>query len=705
MATSPYAPIRRQSSTLSNASNTRMLRRSSSGGAVSAIGGGALFWALLSFWRGVTSRSTAIDPDSSKENRRPGFISVHSFLDALSNTIYSNSTTVDIGRGSSMDTDLSTPPAQHRRGIPAVLRWIVSVVGGDRSKLGRIILGVVSITREIILRSIGVTSVILTGVPSRQRDEDISHVQMNNSLTDSTVVNERTNSKLEDPTALVDNENAPLLLVRKDRLEIDEVLDYWFGQASPDDAQKSLWMIASSSEELLSKVDSEISEKFRALIWDLFSGSMDRSAHTNNRELGLDETTIDTRKLHRWTDENLFSWQGKVAAIIALDQMSRHIHRHDVKVNAGTQRAGNKSAAFCIPEQMQLDNIAFTVSKQLQNIHRRELSTGMIPLSMRIFGIMPLRHASTIDNLAIVQRDIETATSLHDEMDKMIRRFRKATNRRMAGLQDSARREGKLGSLNSAYGVANGTHGRHEFDDEQILESFPFDADMSHAHEHVVIKTIRNFLRSNNILQSTDPRFISSRKAADSHNAVGLTDNKSVDTLHAPTAIVSLSGGVDSMVIASALAYIRDTEAGLRNVDPDNVLRITAIHLDYANRPESSAEASYVERYCRRIGANFICRRIDEVTRGVTARDDYERIAREIRFELYRRCSSEAVEKNGNTNQCSVGVMLGHHRGKYLLEPKISCVLPLLILPSLFCYRRRSSGKRHIECSQRLWAT
>jgi uncharacterized protein (DUF924 family) len=553
------------------------------------------------------------------------------------------------------------------------------------------IIGMISITREILLRSIGVTSVILTGVPSRQRDENISQVEMNNSLTDSTLVNERTSPKLEEPTALEDNEDTTLRLVRRDRLEINEVLDYWFGQASPDGAQKSLWMIASSSEELLSKVDSEISEIFRALIWDLFSGSMDRSAHTNNKELGLDEPTFDTRKLHRWTDENLFSWQGKIAAIIALDQMSRHIHRHDFKFNAGPQRASNKSAAFCIPEQKQLDNIALNVSKQLQNIHQRELSTGMIPLPMRIFGIMPLRHASTIDNLAVVQRDIDTAASLHDEMDKMIRRFRKATNRRMAGLQDSARREGKLGSLNSAHRVANGTHGRHEFDDEQILESFPFDADMSHAHEHVVIKTIRSFLRSNNVLQSTDPRFIISKKAANSHNAVALTDIKTVATLHTPTAIVSLSGGVDSMVIASALAYIRDTEAGLRSVEPDSVLRITAIHLDYGNRPESSAEASYVERYCKRIGANFVCRRIDEVTRGVTARDDYERIAREIRFDLYRRCSNEAVGKHGNMNQCSVGVMLGHHRGKYLLVPKTSCGLALLILSALFCCRRRSS--------------
>lgn len=121
------------------------------------------------------------------------------------------------------------------------------------------------------------------------------------------------------------------------------------------------------------------------------------------------------------------------------------------------------------------------------------------------------------------------------------------------------------------------------------------------------------------------------------------------------------------MVIASALAYIRDTEASERNIDPDNVLRITAIHIDYGNRPESSAEASFVGRYSKQLGAKFVCRRIDEVTRGVTARDDYERIAREIRFELYRQCSSEAAKGCVNVaSEGNVGVMLGHHRGKYL---------------------------------------
>ena len=37
----------------------------------------------------------------------------------------------------------------------------------------------------------------------------------------------------------------------RDRQQIDQILNYWFGQTSPDGSQKSLWMIVSSSAELL----------------------------------------------------------------------------------------------------------------------------------------------------------------------------------------------------------------------------------------------------------------------------------------------------------------------------------------------------------------------------------------------------------------------------------------------------------------------
>ena len=107
------------------------------------------------------------------------------------------------------------------------------------------------------------------------------------------------------------------------------------------------------------------------------------------------------------------------------------------------------------------------------------------------------------------------------------------------------------------------------------------------------------------------------------------------------------------MVIASVLAYLK-SKGGYPHLD------IVAIHIDYANRPESKAESDYVQAYCRKNGIRFVVRRIDEITRGITARDEYEQRARQVRYDMYRTVAQECVNQHP---QSTVGVMLGHHRG------------------------------------------
>ena len=68
----------------------------------------------------------------------------------------------------------------------------------------------------------------------------------------------------------------------------------------------------------------------------------------------------------------------------------------------------------------------------------------MIPTPMVIFSLMPYRHASTIQTVGFVQCKVEEIANMNSiEMENMVRRFRRATNRRMAVLQDDARRAGK----------------------------------------------------------------------------------------------------------------------------------------------------------------------------------------------------------------------------------------------------------------------
>ena len=79
-----------------------------------------------------------------------------------------------------------------------------------------------------------------------------------------------------------------------------------------------------------------------------------------------------------------------------------------------------------------------------------------------------------------------------------------------------------------------------------------------------------------------------------------------------------------------------------------------AVHIDYANRVESSAEAAYVQQWCEARGVEIAVRVVEEVKREVTARDEYEKESRAIRFVEYEK----AMSRWGGG-----GVFFGHHEG------------------------------------------
>jgi tRNA(Ile)-lysidine synthetase-like protein len=91
--------------------------------------------------------------------------------------------------------------------------------------------------------------------------------------------------------------------------------------------------------------------------------------------------------------------------------------------------------------------------------------------------------------------------------------------------------------------------------------------------------------------------------------------------------VVSLSGGVDSMVMLTLLATMPH-----KNIE--------AVHIVYGNRVESADECRFISAYCRTLGVKLHVYTIEWLRRTTVSREFYEKMTREIRFAVYRCISS-----------------------------------------------------------------
>lgn len=91
--------------------------------------------------------------------------------------------------------------------------------------------------------------------------------------------------------------------------------------------------------------------------------------------------------------------------------------------------------------------------------------------------------------------------------------------------------------------------------------------------------------------------------------------------------IVSLSGGVDSMVMLTLLKY--------------NKVEVTALHIMYGNRKESEDEYNLLAEFCNKLNIPLVVYKIKWLRRGEIDRKFYEDMTRTLRFYTYQAASEE----------------------------------------------------------------
>ena len=116
-------------------------------------------------------------------------------------------------------------------------------------------------------------------------------------------------------------------------------------------------------------------------------------------------------------------------------------------------------------------------------------------------------------------------------------------------------------------------------------------------------------------------------------------ENNENDKINSKKIIVSLSGGVDSMVLTTILKYLD--------------YNVIGIHINYNNREETRLEQEFLEKWCNYNDIKLYVKSIENFKRENTKRSDYEVITKKIRFDFYK----EVMNKE-NINF----ILLGHHK-------------------------------------------
>lgn len=281
--------------------------------------------------------------------------------------------------------------------------------------------------------------------------------------------------------------------------------------------------------------------------------------------------------------------KGHLALIIVLDQFSRHIYRDDPNIVCKN------------------DDIAYHHAKEFIICNRDQNLTSLEKMML----LLPFRHQEDIHayNFVINYMNLQT--------DPIWNNFKKHTMIKYEYLKEHGHLPNRV--INNSFNSINGDKFKY------ILEKEWNSSLQTKEIVSNVASTLIKFLQTN----FENPE-------------------KNIDNL----IIVSLSGGVDSMVILYILAIMRN---GFIN----NSLHVVAVHLDYHNREETGLEAEFLMRWCNLMDIPLYYRYIHEGIRerNKSLREEYEELTKQIRFDMYHRV------KNIYYNYHFIGVILGHHKG------------------------------------------
>jgi hypothetical protein len=406
--------------------------------------------------------------------------------------------------------------------------------------------------------------------------------------------------------------------------EHNDILEYWFAK----DASKTLWF--QSNGKLRDSIDKEITLNFgnylllletasiaeinklpiceiisSIIILDQFSRHIYRDTSLSENALSenaLSENALSEKSLsEKSLSENALS--EKSLSEKSLSENALHVEK--------IKRNTKKATILALSLLRGLNHSFELVVTKFVRILEKGMEQGKQKLEISgdvlAFMLMPLKH----HNLEQYWHLIKDTLVKYDYLSHpTLFRFYKDSIKKVTLLHNNGAVENAIASY-----ILEGGDGRYRGDPHLITDFLP---EKFFTIDKVFWNSVDNYkVWAKHPLSKTIVKF--------------LLDFLSECSVENPTLSVSLSGGVDSMVMTFIFALLSrcSTEAKL----PPFTLQAT--HINYKNRDVSDQEANLVVWFCTQIKVPIFVRTLHEIQRRDNNRDFYEKMTRVVRFDLY----------------------------------------------------------------------
>jgi tRNA(Ile)-lysidine synthetase-like protein len=244
--------------------------------------------------------------------------------------------------------------------------------------------------------------------------------------------------------------------------------------------------------------------------------------------------------------------------------------------------------------------------------------------------LLPFRHAGieTFKCLEIVWEKLKNAPS--DECIEIYKQFLKATYKRMNIELESNQRV---------------TFYEHTCDGDRVYDFRKYQNILEHVCESGVLNgddcVNNSALKLHNKLRNAFETYASTIKQRQGPRKCACL-------------IISLSGGVDSMICSLLAKYVWEAD------------KIVCVHVNYANRETSNEEEEFVRDWCAHLKLPLYVRRINEINRPdcmkYDMREVYETYTRCVRMSVYKKAMADyGCEGEGEREREGI-VIMGHNK-------------------------------------------